>query len=707
MMHKQVPGSDGEVVSLLRVSRRRLIRAGALRGSGPALGRLLVPDAAGPSAPARIESNPSSDSKVKGSFPADEEVLKSFLTARLEWEYAIKEKAVIGGTLVPYWNYLSVNLRVSPHEDMSRPLVDVDLPDHITSWRLAVLPEHKYYWQIIPRDENGDHPDLGFKASFTTGKPQINETTDSNIRYKNARIGAHFRHMKPVRFGEYEPLSPWYEVKSYNSPPPPRFEEIKDKFPVPVFDGHPEALEAYWYCWKTLLDLWYWAPDAPDHQAVANVNGTRSWGPWGSSQVFDSETMMFFAKYGHQAYPFISQYDNAYARQHENGFICRESDKNNRELYSSYPVVAPFLMGWAEWKYYELSGDVERLKHVLTPIVKNYEWWMMYMRRNRDGLYWNQGLTPVELRNYRGDALNYAVGVTAPRAAEALHVAKIATAVGREDLAEFFRTEHRKIGQIVNDRLWDAKHGIYNDRCDPDHPVPRCRESKKAGEFVTETEPGIIDKQYYTLLPLFGEIVPKERISKVIQEVRNCNSFNRPNGIPNLSADSAGYNEASGTVWPPPQCMVQEGVRANGETELARELGEKYFNAVVATYKAEKTIREAIVADKLQFVGASEFVGWGGLGPIANFIEYILGFEINVPEKTITWRISRVERHGIKNLKFGDFYVELICKARQTADEPCRLTIHSGGTFDLKIILPGKTTEKRIEKGTLAFQASE
>ena len=655
-----------------RMSRRRFLKNSTVAGGAATLGGLLpsaITDL--PVAFSQMPAVQASDDKVKGSFPADGEVLKSFLTARLEWEYAIKEKAVIGGTLLPYWNYLSVNLKVSSNEDMSKPLVDVDLPDHITSWRLAVPSEHKYYWQIIPRDENGDHPDLGFKASFTTGKPQINETTDSNIRYKNARIGAHFRHMKPVRFGEYEPLSPWYEVKSYNSPPPPRFEEIKEKFPVPVFDGHPEALEAYWYCWKTLLDLWYWAPDAPDHQAVANLNCTRSWGPWGSSQVWDSAFMMFFAKYGHQAYPFISQYDNAYARQHENGFICQETDKNNREVYSSYPVVTPFLMGWAEWKYYQVSGDTDRLKRALLPIVKNYEWWMAYMMR-KDGLYWKQGFSKKERLAYRGDdgTMDYAIGNNGIRAAEALHVAKIATAVGREDLAEFFRAEHRKIGQIVNDRLWDAKHGIYNERCDPDHPVPKYRDPKKVGQFVTETGPGVIDKSWWVFVPLFAEIVPKGRIPKVIQEVRNPKSFNRLNGIPNLSADSTGYNHVAGTVWPPPQCMVQEGVRANGETELAQELGEKYFNAVVATYKVEKTIKESILADKLQFSGAPEFVGWGGLGPVADFIEYILGFEISVPEKSITWRISRIERHGIKNLKFGDFYVELICEARRTAMSP-------------------------------------
>jgi hypothetical protein len=84
-----------------------------------------------------------------------------------------------------------------------------------------------------------------------------------------------------------------------------------------------------------------------------------------------------------------------------------------------------------------------------------------------------------------------------------LYVAKIAAAVGRPDLSEFFSAEHRKIGRIVNERLWDAKHGIYNDRCDPEDTIQKYSDPKKAGEFVTEIEPGVIDKPVDILLPLF------------------------------------------------------------------------------------------------------------------------------------------------------------------------------------------------------------
>jgi hypothetical protein len=690
------------------LSRRGFLKSSAIAGGAATIGGLaetVFTDM--PVAIAQTATAQASNDRITMNSPADGELLKSFLTAKLSWGYAATREETVGdGVPRVRWNYYGgVRLKVSANEDMRDPLTDVRLQGNVTSWCLAVLPNHKYYWQIIPsHGENADYPDRGFKASFTVGEPRIDETTDANVRYRNPRAAARFASMAPIPFAQYEPLSPWYEVKSYNCPPPPKFEEIKDKLPLPVFDGHPDALEAYWYCWRTLLDKWYWAPDAVDHQAVANMNGCGWWSGWGSSQVWDSAFMMYFARYGHQAYPFINQYDNAYARQHENGFICRESDANNQEVYGSHPALCPFLMGWAEWRYYQVSGDAQRLRRVLLPIVKNYEWWMTYMRR-KDGLYWKQGLSKEERLNFQGDdSLDYAIGNNATRAAEALYIAKIAAAVGRSDLAAFFQDEHARISRIVNDGMWDSTHGIYNDRCDPEHPILKYNDPKLAGEFVTEIQPGVIDKPFETLMPLFGEIVPPQRLRQVIQELGNPRSFNRPNGIPKTSADSANYNSLNAAVWPPPQCMVQEGLKAYGETALLQEIAEKYFNAIVAAYMANKTIHEGgVLADRIEPYGNSDFVGWGGLGPVANLIEYILGFELNVPENTITWRISRTERHGIKNLRFGDFYVELLCEERKTGTDPCHVTVTSGGTFHLKVIGNAGSTEKNIETGTTVF----
>ena len=203
-------------------------------------------------------------------------------------------------------------------------------------------------------------------------------------------------------------------------------------------------------------------------------------------------------------------------------------------------------------------------------------------------------------------------------------------------------------------------------------------------------------------------IAPPDRVAGLVKELQNPASFKRRNGVPSLSADSAGYNADTGqywrgAVWPSGQCMVQEGLRVCGQDDYARELGETYYAAQLEVFRNEKTIKENMAPDKPMGCGVADFVGWGGLGPVANLIESVLGFDLDAPGKTITWRITKTERHGISNLKLGDIRADIVCGARQAPGDPCALVVRSGGPFRLRILQNGKEMEKPIEKGEQQF----
>lgn len=181
--------------------------------------------------------------------------------------------------------------------------------------------------------------------------------------------------------------------------------------------------------------------------------------------------------------------------------------------------------------------------------------------------------------------------------------------------------------------------------------------------------------------------------------------FEWPNGIPGYSLDSTSQGPEDDTgvgsakIWPPVQYLVQQGFKQYHEWLVAQEVAERYFNAVVKAYMNTKMIREALNATKPEFDGHKDFVGWGGLAPIGNFIEYILGFDVDVPQKTIVWHVQRKERHGLQHLKIGDFYVDLLCDARAAADAPCHLTVTSGGAFALQTVVAEKVVHHRIQEG--------
>jgi hypothetical protein len=602
---------------------------------------------------------------------SESHALGDFLTATLSWGYS----SIPG----------SVRLEISADATMSSPIVSVTLADGIHSYRLAVAPDTTYFWRLT-RAAAGENPRVGH---FHTGNPALDDTEDDAVRYRNPRTGAHWSGEAVVPFGDTEPLSPWFDRKAYLGPAAPRFDDAtKSRLPVPVMEGSEALLDLYWYCWKTFFEVWFFSPTAPDHQAVANIIGVNSWGPWGSTMVWDTGFMLHFARYGNAAYPFITALDNCYARQHENGFICRESDAQNREVYSTYPVNPP-IFAWAEWEYYQISGDAERLRRVLIPIAKHYAWWMTYQRR-KNGLYWNTGMGEGMDDSPRNELAYYTMSAAAEQALAALALSRIATVVGREDLAAFFKSEHAALGKLINDQFWDAEHRIYNDRT-------------RDGRFITELQPGVYCKHGFIFWPLIAEVTDDKGTAGLIAELTNKNSFNRPSGVASLSADSKGYKEDGqywrGSVWPPVQCIVQEGLRCHDQWPLARSLAERYLQAVLEAFQRDKTVTENLEPDSSKGHGAREFVGWGGIGPVSNLIEYVLGFQVNAPEKLIEWRIERTDRHGIQNLSMGKETIGLICERRPQPSSPCHITVHSSGECRLRVVLQDKITAHPINRG--------
>lgn len=554
-----------------------------------------------------------------------------------------------------------------------------------------------------------------FGADPQAATPQILEDAPWSKQFKNPRPNAHFVGISPASWpdpmkgAEPEPVSPWYDVKPGHIPPMPKFEQIRDKLPRPIFDGHADAIETYWYAWKTFVDIWNYPPAHANNQAIANINGYPTWAGWGSSQVMDTAFMMYFARYGHHAYPFITGIDNAYARQHENGFICQESDNDNFEVYSGYPAMTPFLNAWMEWNYYQVSADADRLRRVLMPLVKNFEWFMTYGRRKSDGAY---GMATPGLRDYSTDPFNETFCATALRAVETLAMARIARAVGRKDLEQFFSAEHGRLGTLINDRFWDAEHGLYNDRCEPNHMYAEYRDPKLAGRFVTELRPGVFNKCVWTFAPLAAEIVPADRIGPLAQLALDPkHGFFQPHGPATYSADSNPPGIAPGDtkspyrqVWPPFPCIMQEGFARAGRYEVARQIATNYFDAIVRAYIRNKTINESLSPTTLDGWGQPNFCGFGGIGPIAIFIEYVLGLDVNAPENVVTWHVNRLERHGIANLPLGASTIDLLCEARDHDHDPPRVTARAEAPFTLRIIVKGQTSERAISKGNSTLQ---
>ena len=53
------------------------------------------------------------------------------------------------------------------------------------------------------------------------------------------------------------------------------------------------------------------------------------------------------------------------------------------------------------------------------------------------------------------------------------------------------------------------------------------------------------------------------------------------------------------------------------------------------------------------FMARKEFIGWTGLAPIAELIEYIIGIRGDYTEGKVVWDMNLTEENGIERYPFG------------------------------------------------------
>lgn len=112
--------------------------------------------------------------------------------------------------------------------------------------------------------------------------------------------------------------------------------------------------------------------------------------------MWDSSFILMFARYGTRFFPFQNTLNNFYAKQHPDGFICREIKADGADCFERYDPVStgPNLMPWCEMVYFHQFGDTERL-HKIFPVLCAYYKWLNLNHTWRNGTYWSSGWGPA------------------------------------------------------------------------------------------------------------------------------------------------------------------------------------------------------------------------------------------------------------------------------------------------------------------------
>lgn len=465
--------------------------------------------------------------------------------------------------------------------------------------------------------------------------------------------------------------------------PLPVYEDIKDRLPRPVWDGHEDAVSCYYKAWQLAFGNLRQAN--ADAGFVSNFIDTAF---NGFLFMWDSSFIVMFGKYASHIFNFQRTLDNMYSHQHRDGFICREicetesGDQWSRDDPSS---TGPNIMPWSEWEYYLLTDDKERLARVFDPLCA-YHRWLQLNRSWPDGSYWANGLScgmdnqPRVEPGYNwlhSHSFMSWIDICSQQYLSANILIQMAKELGRSDEVQWLRDEAELLRRTVNDTMWSESDSFYYDK----HRDGSLSQVKTVGA-------------YWALL---ADLVPEERRDAFVAHLDNEKEFKRPNRVPALSADHPDYDPESGGywcggVWAPTNYMVLKGLSKYGYNKLAYEIATDYLRNVVEVYNDTGTLFENYSPEKAEAGAAkADFVGWTGLAPISIMFEYVFGIRCDARNNKITWYINRCERHGIEGYHLGDTVVDLICDARSSADERPTVHVKSTGPVTVEIIWNGQS----------------
>lgn len=470
-----------------------------------------------------------------------------------------------------------------------------------------------------------------------------------------------------------------------DSRPPPDFASIRNRLPLPVWEGHQSTIDCYWKAWELAFGN-LCAPSKDSGFITPFLDSAFNDGLF----MWDSVFALMFGRYGSNAFNFQGTLDNFYAHQHKDGYICREIRKvDGTDRFERFDPssTGPNILPWCEWEYFVNTGNRHRLAAVF-PALLAYTQWFSKNRSWPDGTYWSSGWgcgmdNQPRLPTGYNDEFEHGhmswIDMTCQQVFANRILIEMAKVLGREnDVAELAAESHR-LEMFVNENMWSKKLDFYVDR----YRDGTLSDVKTIGAFWA----------------LLADIVPNERRESFLTHLSNEKEFNRPHRVPSLSADDPHYVPDGGywrgAVWAPTTYMVLRGLTQAGYHDLAHNIGLNHLENVVSAFVAQGTLFENYGPERAEGTCRPDFVGWTGLPPIAVLFEYVFGIHSDASRNRIWWDVRLLEEHGVSQYPFGaDTVIDLHCSKRQSHTESP--VIQATASKDMELVIKWQNRQSTI-----------
>ncbi len=294
------------------------------------------------------------------------------------------------------------------------------------------------------------------------------------------------------------------------------------------------------------------------------------------------------------------------------------------------------------WKVYQRHQDRDLLEWAYPRLKRWHEWWLSdrgdgqpWRDGNRDGLLeWgaNRGSTPSaaatlgQLQAARDESgmddspmyddatydphtftMNLAdVGLNSLYALDAECLAKIAAILGKEEDSRKFGAEYEHMKQLVREKLWNEKDGIYENRF-------------WDGRFSNR----LSTTNFY---PLFAGIATPGQAERMIKEhLLNPMEFWGKYVAPTIARNDPAFPDQfywRGDIWGPTNYLLYEGINRYRYDQVALEYAQKNYDLYMDDWRINQHDDEQYYAWGGSAGGDTHYT-WGALLCLVPLEQYI------------------------------------------------------------------------------------
>lgn len=482
----------------------------------------------------------------------------------------------------------------------------------------------------------------------------------------------------------------------------------KKYIPRPVYRGKFEEL--YEVTWQLAHDHIKYIDGMPQSPYMDEAFcDTNIW-------IWDTCFMSLFCKFAPQAFPGVQSLNNFYEALYGGGIHAKIIPSNNEPSWTGatpgepseiwvHIADNPPLFAWAEYENALIAADEEHLKNLLYErkvLQKHYAWIEGLKKEERIKGVLCETCLIAEPLGYKWEGGRSGMDNT-PRGREGAHaekerpnnpnmlwldaicqqslsasmLAKTFKLLGDGENAAVWQAAADKKNKIINDYYWDSADNFYYDIDCRDHSFFRV---KTPASFWALTA---------------GAATP-ERAKKMAEYVLDPNVFGGNVPLCSLANNDADFSPRGkywrGALWLPTAYAALKGLVNYGFFSEARQCAIKIIEHMRKTYEqySPHTVWECYspaqpapaTGTTDDFIVRKDFCGWSALGPIAMYIEFVIGFyEINAFTGTVKWALdlSSEGEVGVKNLRFGNVIADITAcgkKCSVRTNEPFTLQIN-------------------------------